>query len=144
VLLFGYVAGSNAADWIIDNRMPQPIGLILPMDDNVALNDVHYFKPGVHRVTGLAYAFTVSYGIRATNSSSYVSWPDDSPDWARLIVSEAPEEEGLAPIIRVQSELGFGWSFEEGFKFGWLFLVFAFVAIVAKRVFRMAFGGIGE
>lgn len=139
VVVFGFVVSQTAsgADWIIDNRLSQPVGVI---GGDVNGLQTQWFSPGEHRAPGLLSSFTIAYGLTPTNGMTVNATGDE---WTRLVVGETTTNSWVA-YVYTEGEHGFRWGFTRGFGFGCVSLVTVGVLWFGRRTLRMAFGGQSE
>lgn len=136
VVLCGFLVVDNArgADWIIDNRLSQPVGVIAGDANGL---QTQWFAPGEHRAPGLLSSFTIAYGLTPTNGMTVNATSDE---WTRLVVGETTTNAWVA-YVYTEGEHGFRWGFSRGFAFGSASLVTVAVLWFGRRTLRVAFGG---
>jgi len=138
VLLFCILPGAClGSDWIIENRLSQPVGLI---SADVNSSQIRWYPPGVSTASGLKSSFTVAYGLGTTNGMTVNA---SSDEWTRLVVGETTTNSWVA-YVYTEPEHGFKWGFERGFVLGCVSILTLAVLWFSRRTLRAGFGSYSE
>jgi len=131
-------SNGQAANWIVDNRLNQPVGLIAADVDGL---QTQWFEPGVHRAEDLRSSFTVAYGMTPTNGMTVNAV--SGYEWTRLVVGETTTNNWVAYVYTLGNH-GIKWGFERGFVLSCASIIMTAIVWFSRRTLRLGFGGQSE